>query len=342
MMNMQKQVMTSKERCLAVLQGKSADRIPVFPLLMFMAANRTGMQYREYAGNGLAMAEAQINMFENYKVDAVTVCSDAFRLSADLGGDIEFPENQTPYLKRHLVAKRIDFENLKRPDPMKKGGRMRDRIESVESLVKNIGQRALVFGWVDMPFAEACDIAGISEFMMMMYNDPELAHEILQFLTDVVIDFSLAQLAMGAPIIGCGDAAASLISQENFVEFALPYEQQVTRAIKEAGGMSKLHICGNSMHILDELATNGADLFNVDHLVDFQKACEVYGKSNKAIKGNMDPVSDLLQASPEEAYVAAKKCIETAKGLSYFLSAGCEIPAEVPDEVYFAFAEAAI
>jgi MtaA/CmuA family methyltransferase len=327
---------------MAVLNGEKADRVPVFPLLMFMASDRAGITYREFVSSASALAEAQINMFENYKVDAVTVCSDAFRLSAGLGGDIELPVNQTPYLKQHLVTDRNSFEHLQKPDPLKKGGRMKDRINAIEVLTKNIGDRALVLGWVDMPFAEACDITGVSEFMMMIYDDPELAHDILQFLTGAVIDFALAQIDAGAPVIGCGDAAASLISREHFLEFALPYEQQVTAAIKEAGGMTKLHMCGDSQRILDDLVTNGADLYNVDHMVDFEKACEVYGKNRKAFKGNLDPVADLMQATPEHAFNAATQCINAAWGLPYFLSAGCEIPAATPDEVYFAFVDAAL
>lgn len=332
--------MNSKERCITVLQGKTADRVPIFPLLMFMAADRAGLSYREFASDGSALAEAQINMFENYRIDAVTVCSDAFRLSADLGGNIVFPENQTPYLKNHLVKDENDLLGLKRPDPMKKGSRMRDRIYGVEVLVKHIGKEALVLGWVDMPFAEACDIAGLGEFMMIVYDNPELAHKILQFLTDIVIDFALAQIAAGAPMIGCGDAAASLISKEHFNEFALPYEQKVTEAVKKAGGMTKLHMCGDSEHILEDLVKNGADLYNVDYKVDFETACTIYGKNKKALKGNLNPVSDLLQVTPEHAFEAASKCISLAKGFAYFLSAGCEIPAATPDEVYFAFTDA--
>ena len=45
--------MTSKERCLAAIRGEGVDRIPVFPLLMFFAAYRTGLTYREgFARNG--------------------------------------------------------------------------------------------------------------------------------------------------------------------------------------------------------------------------------------------------------------------------------------------------
>jgi MtaA/CmuA family methyltransferase len=327
---------------MAVLTGKPSDRTPVFPLLMFMASSRTGQTYREYASESSALAEAQINMLENYRVDVVTVCSDAFRLSADLGGELEFPENQPPHLTARLIRNKADLSALKRPDPMKKGGRMRNRIEATETLVKNIGEKALVLGWVDMPFTEACSITGMTEFMGIMYDDSELAHCVLDFLTDIVIDFALAQLVVGTPMIGCGDAAASLISREHFLEFALPYEQRVTAAIKNAGGMSKLHMCGDSSHLLNDLINNGADLYNVDSKVDFGTACKVYGQSCKALKGNLNPVSDLMQATPEHAYNAAKQCIEKARGLKYFLSAGCEVPAETPDEVYFAFTAAAM
>ncbi|NLK38841.1 MAG: hypothetical protein GX303_01150 [Clostridiales bacterium] len=104
--------------------------------------------------------------------------------------------------------------------------------------------------------------------------------------------------------------------------------------------MTKLHICGDTTHILTDLVTNGADLFNIDHMVDFDMACDVFGKAGKAFKGNLDPVADIMQATPDKAEAAALACIKRAKGLPYMLSAGCEIPAATPDEVYFAFARA--
>ena len=332
--------MNSKERCLAVLQGKEADRIPVFPLMMFFAADRIGVPYKRYVTESDVIVEAQLNLHENYCLDVVTVCSDAFRVSADAGAQMQFPENQTPFAVQPLIKTRSDLKAVKRPDPNKPGGRMRNRIDAVGKLAKNVGEEALVMGWVEMPFAESCDWCGLSNFMTMLYDDPELAHELLDYVTEIEIEFALAQLEAGAHIIGCGDAAASLISAPAFREFALHYEQRVTDAIKKAGGMSKLHICGNTMHILEDMATNGSDLYNIDHMVDFIEASRVYNAAGKAFKGNVDPVADLLQATPEEAEAAALSCINAAKGMRYMLSAGCEIPAATPNEVYFAFAGA--
>jgi MtaA/CmuA family methyltransferase len=333
--------MNGKEICLSVIKGEKPERVPFFPILMFMAAGRAGIPYREFATNGASLASAQINMFENYKVDAVTVSSDAFRVCADLGGEMVYPENQTPFCASPLVKDEASLRALVKPSPDAKGSRMKDRLAAVEELSRNIGDEAMVFGWVEMPFAEACNLCGLANFMMMLYDDPELARKILNFAAEIEIEFALAQIEAGACAIGCGDAAASMISARLFREFALPYERRVTEAVRNAGGYSKLHMCGDSSHLLADLAGNGADIFNVDHMVDLKTAGEVYGAAGRVFKGNLNPVTDLLSATPEHAREAALNCVKISKGKKYMLGAGCEVPAATPDEVFFAFASAA-
>jgi MtaA/CmuA family methyltransferase len=331
--------MNSKQRCLAAIRGEPLDRTPVFPLLMFLAADRAHMPYRRYATNGHALADAQLNMRQLYGVDAITSCSDAFRVSADLGGEMAYPEDRTPYLLKPLVTSQDDLDHLKKPDFAPRG-RLQDRVEATRAMVRGAGDECLVLGWVDMPFAEACSLCGVSEFMLMLMEQPELAHNLLAFLTGVVIDFALAQVETGAPMIGAGDAAASLISPRTFRQFALPYEQRVCRAVHAAGALVKLHICGKTTHLLADMVQSGADLFNVDHLVDLAAARKVYEGAGKCFKGNLDPVGDMLQASALECSQAALRCLQIAQGSRYMLSAGCEVPAGATDEVFSAFCQA--
>lgn len=332
--------MNGKQRCLGAIRGDPIDRAPVFPLLMFFAQRRLGVTYRAFATDGRVLADAQLNARDRFHLDAVTSCSDAFRVSADLGADMVYPEDAPPFAARPLVGSAGDLERLVRPDPLKRGSRMADRLLGTRALVEGAGDECLVLGWVDMPFAEACSICGVSDFMMLMVDDPSMAHRVLEVLTGVVIDFSLAQLATGAPMIGAGDAAASLISPGQYREFALPYEQRVIDAIHQAGGLAKLHICGNTTHLLRDIAGCGADLFNVDHLVDFRTACEVYGEEGLCFKGNLDPVAGLLQSSPQACRERCAELLARAAGLRFMLSPGCEVPAETSDEVFVAFCEA--
>jgi len=125
-----------------------------------------------------------------------------------------------------------------------------------------------------------------------------------------------------------------------YEEFVLPYQQRVCAALHAAGAPVKLHICGDTRALLPLMARSGADLFNVDHLVPLARAREVYGAAGVAYKGNLDPVADIMQATPDACRAAALRCIQEARGTKYMLSAGCEIPAATPDEVFRAFCEA--
>jgi MtaA/CmuA family methyltransferase len=332
--------MNSKERCLAAINGRPVDRVPVFPLLMFFAQERFGITYREYATNGRALADTQLHIRERFPLDAITACSDAFRVTADLGADMAYPEDGPPFAKTPLVRSKADLDRLGKPDPLANGSRMADRVLGAGTLARAAGEECLVLGWVDMPFAEACSLCGVSQFMIMLVDNPTLAHAILDFLTEIVIDFSLAQLETRIAGIGAGDAATSLISAAHYRQFALPYERRVVNAVHEAGGLVKLHICGTTTHLLSDMVQSGADLFNVDHLVKFEAACDVYGQANKCFKGNLDPVADMMQSTPEACEERCLQLMQQASGLRYMLSPGCEVPAATSDEVFRAFCEA--
>ncbi|MFC2015353.1 uroporphyrinogen decarboxylase family protein [Chloroflexota bacterium] len=333
-------MMTNRERFFAAMNGEEADRVPLFPLLMFLAVDRAGISYRQYAMDGQALTEAQLLVQERYDLDAITVCSDAFPVSADLGGDIVHLEDNPPYLRRPLITSTSDLERLRRPDPLARDGRMGDRVRAAAAMARAVSGEVATLGWIDMPLAEACSVCSVSEFMMLLMDDPAGAHRILTFLTEIVIDFALAQVEAGVDMIGAGDAVAFLVSAATYEEFALPYERQVCQAIHDAGSLVKLHICGDTTHLLDKTVESGADLFNVDHMVPLVRARDAYGARGKCFKGNLDPVAHVMQASSAQCEAMAHECIDVAWGTNYMLSAGCEIPAETPDEVFRAFCDA--
>lgn len=332
--------MNSKQRCLATLAGEPADRVPVFPLLMFFAADRAGLSYREYATDGRALAQAQLLARERFGIDAITACSDAFRVAADLGSEMAYPEDKPPYAARPLVTGPSDLARLRRLDPTARGSRMADRLLAISEMSRAAGDECLVLGWVDMPFAEACSACGVSAFMTLLMDEPKLAHAILEALTAIVTDFGVAQVEAGAHMVGAGDAATSMISPAMYREFALPYERRIAAAVHDAGGLMKLHICGDTSALLEDMTRSDCDLYNVDHMVDFTRARDVFTAAGKSFKGNLDPVADMLQATPEQCRERCLDRLRRAAGTRFMLSAGCEIPAAVTDEVFRAFCEA--
>ena len=138
--------MTSKERCLAAINGREVDRVPVFPLLMFLAVDRAKITYREFATNGESMARAQLLMRERFAIDAITSCSDAFRVSADIDGEMVYPEDNPPHLARPVVESESDLKRIGRPDPTRPGSRMADRRNATAIMAKEAGADCLVLG----------------------------------------------------------------------------------------------------------------------------------------------------------------------------------------------------
>jgi MtaA/CmuA family methyltransferase len=333
--------MDSRERFMRTLEGREADRVPVFPMLMAFSAVRAGLTYREFASEGRLLAEAQVAMQERFSLDCITVCSDAFRLSGALGGELVFPDAKPPYLRQPLLRGPADAKSLGRPDPTDRGNRLGDRVRAVEHMAALARKRYAVCGWIDMPFAECCSLCGVEQVMYMAMDDPAGTGVLLQKLTALCIDFALAQVDAGADIIGAGDAAASLLSPAMYRDMVLPFEREVVRAVHARGSRVKLHICGSTADKLEDMVLCEADLFNVDHMVPLDRALEVYGRAGRSLKGNLDPVADVLQASPEECAAKARRCIQTSRSSKasgrYMLSAGCEIPAETPDETFRAF-----
>ena len=112
------------------------------------------------------------------------------------------------------------------------------------------------------------------------------------------------------------------------------------QAWKEYGAKTLLHICGDSTKVLDLYAKTGADVIEVDHKVDLETAKRVIG-DRACVIGNVDPVTVLLQGTPERVRAAADECLAAAAGGgSYILGSGCIVPRITPLENVRAMVEA--
>jgi uroporphyrinogen-III decarboxylase len=99
--------------------------------------------------------------------------------------------------------------------------------------------------------------------------------------------------------------------------------------VKEAGAIPRLHICGDTNHLVEDMARSGAEIVDLDWMVDLARAAEMFG-DGPAPCGNFDPVEIMLRGTPEKVADAARSCA-AAGGPRHFSAAGCEIPDETPD-----------
>jgi MtaA/CmuA family methyltransferase len=171
-----------------------------------------------------------------------------------------------------------------------------------------------------------------------VYDRPEWLEELLEVCVEVEIEFARLQVQAGADIIGLGDAIASQMSPRMYTRFALPYEKRIFEAVHAMGALARLHICGNTTKILPAMVESGADIIDLDWMVDMSAAVGQFD-DRVSFCGNLDPVAVLLQSPAEQVYRATLACMQTA-GLRSFNAGGCEIPDGTPHKNLHAQAQA--
>ncbi len=235
-----------------------------------------------------------------------------------------------------LLQDLTDVRRLVSPDP-RTGRRMSDRVHAVRLYREQVGGTVPIMGWVEGALAETADLRGVSTLMMDLHDNAEQVEEVLERCTENAIEFARVQVEAGADIIGLGDAVASQISPKMYQRFALPYEQRIFAAVRAMGVLARLHICGNITRILPFVAQCGADIIDVDWMVDLAAAREIC--SPAAVCGNFDPVAVMLQGTPDTVRQAVTHALDLG-GPRCFSMAGCEIPEGTPHANLLAHAQA--
>jgi len=322
--------MNGRARILALLQGRPVDRLPLMPITMQFAADQIGVPYRRYALDHRALVAAQIKVARQFNFDFVSCISDPAREAADCGADITYFDNQPPALSegKALLTDPAVLGHLKVPNPHD-GKRMSDRLRAVALFKEEAGNEKLIEGWVEGPIAEGADLRGINTLMLDFYDEPAFVQYLFEFVLEMELGFAVAQLEAGADIIGIGDAAASLVGPAIYEEFVWPYEKRLVDGIHAAGGLVRLHICGNTRKILKGMGRLGCDIVDIDFLTPMAEARAQMGPQ-QVLLGNIAPVDVLRNAAPDKVAAKLADC-HRAAGARYIVGAGCEIPRDAPE-----------
>jgi len=322
--------MTSFERYVTVCELREPDRVPVSPLIMTFAARLAQVNYTDYCRHGEILAQAQVQCMRHFGYDSVNVTSDSVREPTTLGAEAVWPDNEVPSLGSDPFIKGPDdLHRLRLPDPLGPN-LMHEQVKALQLMQQELGPDQVVYGWVESPFQEAAILRNLNHFMVDLYDRPQFVHELMRFATDMELAFGLAQIEAGARFIGMGDSVASLVSPKLYRIFNLPYVSELVAGLQKAGARVKYHACGKAGALLSAYGEVGADILNLDSLVDLSEAKQLLG-SRVCLKGNLDPVGILLNGTPDEVTETSRRCIDEggANG-GFILSPGCEVPRDTP------------
>lgn len=319
-------------------QGKSTDRPPVMPITMQFACDLIGARYRDYCTDYRVLVEGQLETAEQFDLDYVNTMSDPAREAADCGAPVEYFENQPVALleEQALLSDKSQLARLKIPDPLA-GGRMHNGIKALALFKQKLSGEKWIEGWVEGPCAEGADLRGINNLMLDFFDDPPFVRDLFDFVIEMELRFARAQIAAGAQGIGIGDAAASLIGPELYQEFVWQAEKKLVEGIHALGAYTRLHICGNTRHLLEGMGRLGCAIVDLDSLAPLDLARQKMGP-DQILLGNLNPVTVVRNGKAAGVEKALAECHSQA-GARYIVGAGCEIPRDTPVENFRAFAE---
>ncbi len=287
--------------------------------------------------------EATLQPLRRFDLDAAIIFSDILTIPEAMGMPLQFTVGEGPQFLDPLRDAR-SIRNLKKIDVNEQLGYVRDAIALT---VKELDYKVPLIGFSGSPWTLAAYMIegqGSKTFFYpraMVYNAPELLHDLLAQLTRIIIDYLTMQVQAGARVLMVFDSWGGLLSQDAFREFSLHYYKLIAQSVpREFQGykIPLIFFSKDAGNMLDALADSGCDALGCDWKVDLGQARKQVG-DRVALQGNLDPA--VMLATPERLRLEVKKIITAyGAGSGHVFNLGHGIDKSTPIEMMQTLVEA--
>ena len=367
--------MTSLERVATALQGRQPDRVPVATLAISRALWEIGERPKTAIDNATKMAEAKIAANERFGDDIVVAGIDGCFVEAKAMGAKSYWSRHMPVVDtRYRVIKSWgDVDDLTSPAP-DEHPRMKTVIGEAGILMDKVGDHTAVAVIVSGPFSTAGNLLGHEYMFRAMVKEPDEVHSLLDKITEYSIKYHVAFKGHAHAVVTLDPIAATeATSPKQYEEFVKPYLERDLNAIAKAGLIPINHPCGDTtgiLHMAADVIPKGApggihaNYGNVETRPMSLKFLrdtvgdvtldpdDPYSIMLKAVKkevgdkvcicGNVDPISVLLEGTPNQVRATVKRNIEyRAEGGGFIVVPGCDTNPDTPAENFKALVDAA-
>lgn len=291
-------VSTSVPYLLRAARGEVLDRPPVW---MMRQAGRYMKEYRDLRDKypsfrdrseipELAI-EISLQPFRAFGPDGVIMFSDILTPLPGIGIPFDIIEHRGPVIDPPIRSQ----EQINKLQPLEPESKLPFIREILQTLRREVGDRATVLGFVGAPWTLAAyAIEGKSSkdytiIKSMAFSEPAMLHQFLEKLADAIAVYLRYQIDCGAQVVQMFDSWAGQLSPQDFETFALPYQQRVVQQVKATHPDTPMILYINgSAGILELMAKTGVDIVSVDWTVDMAVARQRLG-GNIGVQGNLDP-----------------------------------------------------
>ena len=325
-----------------VLRAALNQPTPRVPVWCMRQAGRHLPEFRQLRQDGYDFftmcqvpelaVEVSLQPLRRYDVDAVIIFSDILVVPQAMGMTVEMIPGSGPHFPHPLKSpEKLKSRKCIRPlsEPVDVDQTLGYVLDALNLARQKIGGKVPLIGFCGGPLTlmtymcEGGSSRTKSVLKTWLYTWPEASHTLLQAITDVCVDFLIAQRQAGAQALQVFESVgAETLTQDHFYTFCFPYLAQVAKRVKDACpdtpliGFSK----GTPYAVVRLARDTAFDCLGLDWQTDVEGVRRDIGGSSVALQGNFDTCA--LYASQDTIREETRKMLRRFGTQGYIANLG--------------------
>ena len=321
--------------------------VAAIPIITHPGIEQNGHTVRQAVSDGNIHYEAVMTLAKQYPSAAACTIMDLTTEAEAFGAEIAFSDEAVPAVASRLLPDVQSIYDLQVPSlsagripQYLKANLLAARALQAPSLRRGLGEVSPLFAGCIGPFSLAGRLYDMSDIMVLIYENPDAAHTLLNKCTQFIMKYCEALKLTGANGVLIAEPAAGLLSNDDCLAFSSQYVKRIVDHIQDDTFIIILHNCGNQGHCTRAMVATGAAAYHFGNKCQMEQVIKDVPPTALAM-GNLDPVSLFKDGTPEQMREATLDLLNKMRPYPNFvLSSGCDTPPHTPKANIDAFFEA--
>ncbi|KAM4642685.1 uroporphyrinogen decarboxylase [Discoglossus pictus] len=319
---------------LRAARGEETKHVPVWCMrqagryLPEFRETRAGQDFFASCRSPEICCELTLQPLRRFPLDAAIIFSDILVIPQALGMEIRMEPGRGPVFPEPLQTPQ-DMDKLKHPvDVSQELGYV---FRAITLTRHKIAGKVPLLGFTGAPWTlmtymiEGGGSNTMSKAKRWLYKHPSASHQLLQLLTDIIVDYLVGQVAAGAQGLQVFESHAGCLGPKQFADFSLPYLREISQKVKrklKAEGLDQVPMivfAKDAHYALEDLSQSDYEVVGLDWTIRPEEARERTGRK-VTLQGNMDPCA--LYASKEDIDETVKNMINAFGCRGYIANLG--------------------
>lgn len=322
-----------------ILRAAKGESIERYPVWLMRQAGRILPEYRavrsklsgfkELVETPEFATEVTIQPVDILEVDAAIIFSDILVVPEAMGLEYQMIEKTGPWFEKTIRSE----EELKFADGnIDVEDRLSYVLEAIKMTSKELDGRVPLIGFAGAPWTIFCYMVEgrgsktFSESRKLLYTNPKLAHELLERITNVTIQYLKAQVKAGANMLQLFDSWAGILGTEQYAEFGLKYLDKIANELNE---VPLTIFSKGAITSIPSIAKLKCNTVGLDWNMDIVPARNIVGET-RTLQGNLDPCA--LYGSHSDVKNLTNKMLDSFTSKRHIVNLGHGVYPDIDPE----------